>query len=132
MNLEFCEVENALNRLENLQDEHIDSFQTQLLPDLESQTAKRREAFDHLACCLEKFFSQLPEEDEQTVSMIQTFTKQITRLQHQNLILKEKVELHKEDLQARMRQITKGRKAIGSYRPPSSFLNRPRAISLTN
>ena len=132
MNHEFYEVENALNRLESLQDEHIESFQTQLLPDLEGQTAKRKEAFNHLTCCLEKFFTQASKGDEKTVSMIQIFSKQIERLQHQNLVLKEKVETHREDLKARMKKITKGRKAIRSYRPPSSFLNRPRAISVTN
>ncbi|WP_022664680.1 hypothetical protein [Desulfospira joergensenii] len=133
MSQEFHEVENALKRLEKIQAEHIESFQIQLLPDLEAQTAKRREAFDNLICCLEKFFTRTGQDDEeQTASMVLIFKKQLKGLQRQNLTLKEKVEAYREDLRARMKHLAKGRKVIDSYRPPSSFSNRPRAISLTN
>ena len=132
MSQEFTKVKNALSRLERIQEEHIESFHVQLLPDLEAQTAKRREAFEALICCMEKFFIRASEEDEHTASMVLSISKQVERLQRQNIILKERVETHREDLRARMKHIVKGRRVIKSYRPPSYIVNRPRAISLTN
>lgn len=131
MNQEFNGITSAVNRLERIQNEHIESFQTQVLPDLEAQTAERKKAFDSLIRSLDMFFTRSGQ-DEQTAVLMRSLTERIQGLQNQNRILKEKVETYREDLKARMKHLAKARKGINAYRPPSSFSNRPRAISLTN
>jgi hypothetical protein len=133
MDLEFENVKHALTRLDRIQAEHIESFQTQLLPDLEYQTALRQEAFDSLTTRLNIFLGQADRYDkEQMTSMVLWVKEQVSGLQHQNLMLKECVEAYKNDLKERMNGLTRGKRALGSYGPSSSFSKRPRVISLTN
>lgn len=133
MEREFHSVTNAIDVMDRIQARHLESFQAELLPDLERHTLERTEAFERLTSCLTLFFNQIQMSDEAQASpMVETITEQITRLQQQNQMLVEKVETYKADLQARMRGLTKGRQAMKSYGPPSSFSKRPRVISLTN
>ncbi|WDP87268.1 MAG: hypothetical protein HUN05_20825 [Desulfobacter sp.] len=109
MNQEFENITHAMAVLDSIQAEHIESFQTELMPDLEDQMGKRHQAFNQLSDQLNLFFARTEQYDEaQLRSMILTFSKQMNKLQNQNLMLKEKVELYRENLKARMKKMTKG------------------------
>jgi molecular chaperone DnaK (HSP70) len=133
MEKEFYHVKTAIDTMDKLQTKHIESFQKELLPDLERQNLERNKAFEMVRYSLHQFFKQADfSEEPQTEDMVATVKNLITRLQQQTQILVEKVEAYKTDLQARMGNLSKGRQAIKSYGPPSSFSKRSRVLSLTN
>lgn len=136
MEHEFHNLSNAILFMDELQAKHIEAFQAELLPDLERQTLERNQAFESLTSSLQRFQKRIGLAEDaqanQAEKMILAISEHITRLQQQNRMLVDKVEAYRADLQARMRGMTKGRQAIKSYGPPSSFTKRSRVISLTN
>ncbi len=129
----YQQIKNLLARLEQMQDEHIIAFDTQVMPDLENQQRLRKNLFNQLAAAVNCFMSDPePDLDMEPDDMTRNLEEQMRRLLHQNHILARKVTAHKNQIQQSLKNLSKGKHAIQSYGSPSSMTKRPRAINLTN
>jgi hypothetical protein len=129
----YQQVKKLLHCMEEMQAHHIHTFDTQVMPDLENQMMQRKHLFDQLGNAVNRFLRQPElENDMDTDGMTRYFNDQMDRLLHQNNILAQKVNTHKNQLQESLKNISRGKHAIRSYGSPSSMINRPRAINLTN
>jgi len=133
MNKKFQQIRKTLNLLDKMQADHIDSFDTQLMPNLELQSEERKKTFNCLNQEFKLFLKNTEQfDDADTKTMVSFFIQRIEMLMNQNRLLEKKVREYRDNLKEHMKSISKGKKAIGSYGSPSSISNRPRAISLTN
>ena len=129
----YQQVTKLLHRMEEMQEHHINMFDIQVMPDLENQMMQRKHLFDQLANAVNRFMHQPNLETHMdTDGMTRHLHDQMGRLLHQNNILAQKVNTHKNQLQESLNNISRGKHAIRSYGSPSSLANRPRAISVTN
>ncbi len=133
MNKEAQIIADNLNQLIKLQAGHIESFEKKLMPDLETQLAKRKKEFDKLKTTISRFIAQNEiVKDADTESMIIFFIDRINILMSQNKMLTRKVKIHKNGLRKSLTKISKGKKVMNSYGKLSPILNKPRAINVTN
>ncbi len=131
MEKQFQQIKEALSRLDDIQATHIDSFDTDLLPDLEFQLDERNTEFSRLMKMISQFIAKIElDAGEGTDSMVIFLMEGINTLLVQNKILKKRVTAHRDSLQESMKNLSRGKQVIGSYGSPSS--NGPRAINLTN
>ncbi len=130
---EFQHINNTLKKLDKMQASHIKSFDTELMPDLELQLIERNEGFNKLKQSVKKFIDDAGlDNNADKESMAAVFIGHISTLISQNKVLEAKVRVHRDGLKASMKKILRGKQVIDSYGSPSSVLNRPRAINLTN
>jgi hypothetical protein len=126
----FIQVREALRRLDDLQASHLDSFETQTLPDLEDQMAQRKAGFSHLKKQLTPFFLEAKAMDRaEKAPMIADVKMYFQSLLHQNERLKIKIESHKNRLENSIKNITKGRQVFRAYRSPAAQRNQPKVIN---
>lgn len=133
MHKDFIHITSILDKIDQMQASHIQSFETELMPDLASQIVQRKTEFDKLKKSFALFISNtqlVHAEDKKPI--ITDFIDRINIILVQNEVLEERTKAYKYSLQESIKEILKGRKAIGLYGSPSSFSNRPRAIDLTN
>ncbi len=131
MTKNFQDIRETIGRLERIQTRHIESFDAELMPDLESQTLEKKKEFDLLKESVNQWVStgELGN-DGDTEPMVHYFIEQIQILLNQNKMIEKKVRAHKEFLQESLKKLSRGKQVIGSYGSPSTALNRPRAIDL--
>lgn len=133
MNKDLQQIKDTLNRLDKIQISHIESFDMELMPDLELQLVERKKEFDKLNTVVSRFVKNGGlDNDTETQSMVYFFIECINTLLNQNKMLEKKVRAHRDYLQESMKRLSRGKLVIGSYGSPSSISNRPRAINLTN
>lgn len=133
MKKEFQQIRDTLDRLDKIHIRHIESFDADLMPDLQRQLIERKNEFDKLKTAVNKIITASGFENEaETESMISFFIERINTLLGQNKMLKKKVKVHRDGFQESMKNMSRGKQAIGAYRSPSSVSNKPRAINLTN
>lgn len=136
MKKKYTHIKESIKRINLLQESHIGSFQTDLLPDLDQQQTQRKIAFEYLHNALKTFMEDAEKydmtADDEKRLMVQEIVNDIKILMDQNKVLKCEVLAFKNDLQKHMKKMSDGRKKIGGYRLPASFANRPRAINVTN
>jgi hypothetical protein len=132
MKKKFQDIKDAFDKLEKIQLDHIDSFDRELMPDLECQTLERTKEFDLLKESVTQWINRdEPGNDANTESMVHYFIERIHILLNQNEALEKKVRVHKDHLQQSLKNLSRGKQAIGAYGSPSSVTNRPRAINIT-
>ena len=126
-------VEETLNRLDDLHKAHMKSFDKEVLPDLEKQSADRAIEVDRLMKRVEGLvkLSQM-QTRENTESIIITLNERVTILLEQNKALITKVHASRDRIKNNMKQISKGKKVISSYRSSAAVSNNPRVLSITN
>jgi hypothetical protein len=128
----FQDIKEAFDKLEKIQLGHIDSFDRELMPDLECQTLERTKEFDLLKESVTQWINRdEPGNDADTESMVHYFIERIHILLNQNEALGKKVRMHKDHLQQSLKNLSRGKQMIGAYGSPSSVTNRPRAINIT-
>lgn len=136
MKKKYTHIKENIERIKLLQESHIGSFQTELLPDLDQQQTERKKAFEYLHNTMKSFMEEAEKydmtADDEKQLMVQEIINDIKILMDQNKVLKCNVLAYKNDLQNHMKKVSDGRKKIGGYRMPASFANRPRAINVTN
>lgn len=133
MEKEFRQIRDTLDSLDKIQMDHIESFDTDLMPNLECQLVERKKEFNKLEKNIRQFISNAGlDSNPDTESMILFFIERINKLLDQNKTLEKRVKAHRDTLQETMKKTSRGKQVIGSYGSPSSVSNRPRAISLTN
>ena len=132
MKKEFQKIRDTLSRLDKIQTSHIESFDTDLMPDLERQLIERKEEFSKLKRSVSRFITNAELNSDTDTESIIVFIERINTLLGQNKVLEAKVKAHREGLRESMKKISRGKQVIGSYGSPFSVSNRPRAINLTN
>lgn len=127
----FRNITLALDRLDTLYHAQIRSFDEEVLPDLETQSADRSAALESLKRLVEKM---LPEMGDQQVlenqSEVEALIRHIQILIHRNSTLKSRVMATKEQLQESMSRLNAGKRAITAYGSPQSVRNRPKVLTV--
>ncbi|HAR34221.1 MAG TPA: hypothetical protein DCR95_09095 [Desulfobacter sp.] len=133
MKKNFKAVEDTLNRLYDLQTDHLASFDKQVLPDLEQQSAERDIEVSRLIRNVDILVKQLEiETGTETESMLFFLNDRVTGLLDQNRALEVKVKAVRDNIKNRMKQLSKGTSVIGSYRSSAAAAYTPKVISITN
>ena len=133
MKKNFKAVEDTLNRLYDLQTDHLASFDKQDLPDLEQQSAERGIEVSRLIRNVDTLVKQLKAETgSETESMLLFLKDRVTGLLEQNRALEVKVHAVRDNIKNRMKQVSKGASVIGSYRSSAAAADTPKVISITN
>ena len=134
MEKEFKTIKALLLRLINLQQQHIDTFEGAGDPDIDRQSEQRKTAFSDFRIKMDRFIRRCNEmnDHELAESMLLPIQDSVNILYEQNRILVEKVTQRKQDIQDSLKQLSKGKQAMGGYGAPAVMKNKPRVISLTN
>jgi hypothetical protein len=133
MKKNFNAVEETLNRLHDIQAEHLASFDKQALPDLEQQSAERCIEVSRLIRTVDTLVKQLETETgAETESMLFFLNNRVTKLLEQNRALEVKVHAVRDNIKNRMKQLSKGTSVIGSYRSSAAAASKAKVISITN
>lgn len=123
------QIEKVLYELDELQANHIESFEAQILPDLEKQMMERQAGFEELKKTVALFSREAePSDIMEDEPVIQNVKENIRLLMSQNKTLKSLIEKHKNGLEASMKNIAKGRRTIHAYGSMTSQRN-PKVIS---
>lgn len=132
MEILLKQVKKALHNLDELQADHINSFESQVLPDLEKQIIERQAGFYELKKNMALFLQKTATVDVmEDTSMVQDIKEYLRLLMYQNKTLTSLVETHKNELETSMKHIVKGRRTIHAYGGSLvSKSNRPKVISL--
>src|SRR6056297_3537774 len=108
MKKNFKAVEETLNRLYDLQADHLASFDKQLLPDLEQQSAEREIEVSRLIRNVNTLVKQVEAETgAETESMLVFLKDRVTELLDQNRALELKVHAVRDNIKNRMKQLSK-------------------------
>lgn len=132
---EIKRVEEALNRLQKLHKNHMESFDQESLPDLKKQSENRDIEVGVLIKSvteLVKLAENQTRKEVNTESMMNRFYGRVTTLLEENKALEIRVSAFREQLRSNMKQVSKGKNAISSYRSSTLVSNNPRVISITN
>ena len=133
MEKEFKKIEAILNRLHDLQKDHIESFNAKALPDLEQQSQERNIEVENLMKSVNNFVKIAESKNNaQAESMVVNLNNRITTLLEQNKALETKVHLFRDGIKNEMKQVARGRKVIQSYQSSAAVSNNPNVISITN
>lgn len=127
----FQDIKETFDKLEKIQFGHIDSFDRELMPDLERQTLERKKELDQLKENVDQWTSGDNGMDDDTEATAYYFIERLQTLLNQNETLEKKVRMHKDHLQQILKNLSRGKQVIGAYGSPSSVSNRPRAINIT-
>ncbi|EIM64666.1 hypothetical protein [Desulfobacter postgatei] len=133
MKKNFKAVEDTLNRLYDIQADHLASFDKQALPDLEQQSAERDIEVSRLIRNVDILVKQQQiETGAETESMVFFLNNRVTKLLEQNRALQVKVHAVRDNIKNRMKQLSKGTSVIGSYRSSATAASKAKVISITN
>ena len=126
-------VEETLNRLDDLHRTHMESFDREVLPDLEKQSAERAVEVDRLMKRVGGLIKLAQTQTRtSTESMMLGLNDRVTILLEQNKALRTKVQASRDGIGDNLKQISKGKKVISSYRSSAAVSNNPRVLSITN
>jgi|GEM_PF-2308181 len=135
MTNETFAVKQAIKNLSDLTEAHINAFDSQLLPDLDNQTISRNKAFSKMKENVDKLMREMTEaEGEDTIREIQEeIVPAVKQLMAQNTRLESKIREHKTQLEASMKRVNFGKKAIHGYGATASMgQNANKVIAITN
>lgn len=129
----FKKIEKTLHRLQNLHKIHMKSFDQEVLPDLEKQSEDRDIEMGVLMKRVRTLMELAKNETgEDTKSMLHALTEKMIPLLEQNKVLETRVSAFRNQLKKDMKQVSKGRNAISSYRSSAAVSNNPRVINITS
>ncbi len=133
MEKKLKKVEETLNRLDDLNRTHMESFDKKVLPDLEKQSAERAIEVDRLVKRIGGLVKLSQTQTRvATESMMLGLNDRMTILLEQNKALRTKVKASRDLIGNNLKQISKGKKVISSYRSSAAVSNNPRVLSITN
>lgn len=132
MEKEFKQIKETLKRLDELHMNHLESFNSDSIPDLEKQSAERETEVNILKKSISHFLTMAEiEPHTDAKSMMLFLNSRVTTLLEKNNALEVKVLTYREKIRNSMKHISKGKQAIGSYGSSAALLNQPKVISLT-
>ncbi|WP_300456285.1 hypothetical protein [Desulfobacula sp.] len=132
MTMEYKHITRVIDNLDHLQARHIDSFDHDLLPDLETQCRERHLAIEQLETDIHILTgkAKLDQTEESNETLVFLMTR-ISGLLKQNRVLEKKVRTHKDGIENSLKTLATGKKIIHSYGSPAMTANHPRVISHT-
>ncbi len=129
----ITQVQTLLTRLDEMQQAHIDSFDTSLLPDLEAQISEREQGFFKLQQAMSELMPRLQASDElKAHPAVQDILDRIRGLLHQNQVLVSRVTAHRDGLKASLNRISAGKNALHGYGSSVSHRNRSAVLTFRN
>ncbi|MCP4118202.1 MAG: hypothetical protein GY737_22950 [Desulfobacteraceae bacterium] len=132
MENEFLRIKKTLKKLDELHMSHFESFDNDSVPDLEEQSAERETEVENLKESISRFLTMAEIEPHGDAEAMMLFlNNRITNLLEQNNALEIKVVAYREKIRNSMKQISRGKQAIGSYGSSAGLVNKPKVISLT-
>ena len=134
MEKEFKEIKEMLSELIDMQKNHIEAFDTCSNTDIDHQSNQRQTAFTGFKEQTSIFIKRCDQLDDAELaeSMLQSIRDCVNILYEQNRKLVEKITQRKTHIKDSLKQLSKGRTAMGGYGSPAVTKNKPRVISLTN
>jgi chaperonin cofactor prefoldin len=133
MEKEFKKIKVILNRLHDLQANHLASFDKAYLPDLEKQSEQRNIEVEKLMKRVGKLVKlSKSKRTAETESLLIFLNDRITELLEQNNALATKASEVRNNIKNNMKKISKGTKVIGSYRSSKAASCKTRVINITN
>jgi hypothetical protein len=130
MTIEYKKISQIIDDLDTVQEKHIDSFDCELLPDIETQCIERNLAIGDLVKKIAAFSNSISEhQTEDGQEGVISLIKRISTLLKQNKTLENKVRIHKDGIEQSLKRLSTGKKIIKLYGSPPSVLNRPRVIN---
>jgi hypothetical protein len=131
--MDLKEITKDLKRLDALYTEQIRSFDTEVLPDLETQTKEREKAYDQLKKHTATLLTGMKDKNiVKSHGAMEEMINHLKLLVKQNRTLKNKVQAHKKGLQTSMTRLKTGKKVMDAYRAPQSLRNRPKVLTIRN
>ncbi len=130
----YDRVMKIMDEIQILQDAHIRSFDTELLPDMEKHCQERQHIFDRFYVESGVLIAHLETLQDKNIveSIVEHVNKRISGLLHQNDLLSQKTMEHRTRIQDSLNNLSRGKTAMDSYGTPAYIKNRPRAIYVTN
>ncbi len=126
----FKQVNDILTKLDEMHADHINSFDSQLLPDIEQQMIERDESFTELKATMDRLLGHMETmENLDDIPDIHDILAHIHLLMQQNKILSTAVQGHKQVLEKSMKKVAKGKHVINAYGSPLSQRNQPKVIN---
>ena len=134
MEKEFKEIKEMLSELIDMQQSHIDAFDSCSDTDIDHQSTQRQDAFAYFKHNMSNFINHCNQMDdmEMAQSMLMPIRDSVDILYEQNRKLVEKITQRKTHIKDSLKQLSKGKTAMGGYASPAVTKNKPRVISLTN
>ncbi len=130
----YQRVMNTMDEIQVLQENHIHSFDTQLLPDMERHSRERKLSFDRFYMESDELISYLETalDEDMAKEIVENVNARISGLLAQNDLLSQKTMEHRNRIQESLNNLSRGKSAMDSYGTPAYIKNRPRAIHVTN
>lgn len=115
--METKEIKGMFNRLADLYDKHLVSFNFGNLPDLEQQALERKEIFDKLM------------KDSNGIDK-SLWQNEFMALKGKNQCLIEKAESKKLSLRKNIESLSKGKTVLSAYRPSGYMKNSSKVMNI--
>jgi hypothetical protein len=138
--MEYKQITQAIDDMDQLHQDHIEAFDHTLLPDLESQSRQRDQALRGLTQKITALINSVTNrslqgskrrDKEETDACLAVFHARISNLLHQNRVLAQKVRQHRDGIEKSMKRNVAGKSILRSYGSVDLKLNRPRVMSFT-
>jgi len=117
MEKEFKKIQETINRLYDLQTDHLEAFRKKSIPDLEKQSAERSNEMARLIKSVNEFVKMAENESGTTMEpMLLSLNNKISTLLDQNKALETKVHDFRNGIKINMKKIEKGKRVSGISR----------------
>ncbi len=114
MDHESSKLLESLIRYNDMQQTHIKSFETELMPDIEKQNFERSKAFEELKNLLNQEFTNI-KADENNLHHVKKCSEHLASILSEGDLLSKRINVYKKELMSHMKQIQNGKKAMQGY-----------------
>lgn len=122
MSMEIAGLKQAIEKIGILNEAHIASFDSKLLPDLNAQTRERTREFSKMKESVDKLIREMTEmKDENIIQQVREIVPAVQELVMQNKCLESRIREHKNRLEGSMKRVNHGKKAIHGYGAAASM-----------
>ncbi len=135
MNNQLQALEKSIGQYKAIQEKHIRAFETEIMPDIESQNFERAHAFAEMKIMFDEILNMAQENVNEPgfnyMETIASYIPEISKILKVNSILKEKIIKYKKELKQHLTNTGKVRTAFNGY-AASTDTDRYTAIRLTS
>ncbi|GEM_PF-2971239 len=135
MNTQLLMLDQSIEKYSDIQEKHIRAFETELMPDLESQNFERAYAFADMKNKFNEFLSTIQNnKDDIRINYRDTaasYIAKITKILESDAILKKKILIYQKQLKQHLNDTGKVRTAFNGY-AASTGADKYIAFSLTS
>ncbi len=135
MKIQLQALEKSIERYKSIQKKHIRAFETELLPDIESQNFERAQAFAEMKNQFDELLNRTQDNGTEIglnyMETIASYISEINKILKSDSILKEKIIKYKKELKQHLTNTGKVRTAFNGY-AASTDTDRYAAMRLTS